>query len=106
VQVAKLQKFERKEEELLLLSFDWDGENIAHIARHRVTTAEAEYALEHPTLDYGFQDWHGEERFVEVGSTARGRILMIVTTWRGTTTRVVTAFDADNEVKQEYLNSR
>ena len=89
-----------------MLTFDWDAENVGHIALHGVTVAEAEYVLLHPTLNYGYQDWHDEERFIEIGSTSAGRILMIVTTWRGLSTRVVTAFDADQSSKDEYLRTR
>jgi uncharacterized DUF497 family protein len=89
-----------------LLEFDWDEENIDHIGEHHVSVAEVEHALNNPTLDYGYQDWHHEERYAEVGMTAHGRILMIITTWRGLKTRVVTAFDADEEEKEEYLKSR
>ena len=89
-----------------LLTFDWDTDNIGHIARHDVTVAEVEYVLEHPTLDYGYQAWHEEERFAEVGSTAQGRVLMVITTWRGLDIRVVTAFDADRESREEYLRRR
>jgi hypothetical protein len=38
-----------------LISFDWDAENLAHIARHGVTAAEAEYVLTHLTFDLGFR---------------------------------------------------
>ena len=85
-----------------MLEFDWDDENEKHIAVHGVTIAEAEYVLQNPTLDYGYQDWHNEDRFAEAGSTNSGRILMVITTWRGLKTRVVTAFDAPGEVAGEY----
>jgi uncharacterized DUF497 family protein len=89
-----------------LLDFEWDSENVGHIARHGVSVAEVEYVLEHPTLEREYQDWSGEERFVEVGATPRGRIVVVVTTWRGLKTRVVTAFDADAGLSEEYLRSR
>jgi uncharacterized DUF497 family protein len=89
-----------------LLSFDWDAENLAHIARHGVTAAEAEYVLNHPTVDLGFQDWHNERRFTEVGPTAEGRLLVVISTERGLKTRVVTAFDAPKHVVKEYFLNR
>ncbi len=89
-----------------MLEFDWDAANIGHIAKHRVTVAEAEFVLRGPTLDYGYQDHNGEERYAEVGGTAHGRILMVITTWRGTKIRVVTAFDAEKNAKDEYLKTR
>lgn len=85
-----------------MLIFDWDSGNIEHIALHGVTTLDAEYALQHATLDIGYQDWHGEERFTEIGATASGRILILVTTWRGDRIRVVTAYDASRSEAYDY----
>ena len=47
-----------------------------------------------------------EERFAEAGATAKGRILVVVTTWRGLKIRVVTAYDAPKEIEAAYLTSR
>jgi uncharacterized DUF497 family protein len=35
----------------------------------------------------------GEERYLNLGATAQGRILLVVTTWREDRVRVVTAFE-------------
>ena len=90
------------------MEFDWEEENLQHIALHNVTAAEAEFVLQNPpTLDLGYQDWHDqEERFAEVGATANGRILTIITTWRGIKTRVITAYDAPISVADEYYRQR
>jgi uncharacterized DUF497 family protein len=88
------------------IEFDWDDSNLEHIAEHSVTREEAEFVLNGSTLDVEFQDWYGEERFVEVGVTAHGRYLTIVTTWRRGRLRVVTAFDASKELVEEYLGTR
>lgn len=85
-----------------MLEFDWDTKNLQHIARHDVTADEVEFVLHGPTLDFGLQDWHEEERFSEAGATANGRILIVITCWRGSKVRVVTAFDAPNLVVEEY----
>jgi uncharacterized DUF497 family protein len=89
-----------------MLNFDWDTGNIEHIALHGVSVDDAEYVLTHPTLDLGVQDWDDEERFGEVGETAKGRILVVVTTWRGDRIRVVTAFDASNSYAVRYRRFR
>ncbi|HZL26923.1 MAG TPA: BrnT family toxin [Acidobacteriaceae bacterium] len=89
-----------------MLEFDWDEENVRHLARHGVTISEAEYALENPTLELDYQIVNEEERFVEVGATARGRVLELVTTFRGWKTRVVTAYDADPDIVEEYHQTR
>jgi len=84
------------------LEFDWDAENLAHIARHDISAAEVEFALAGETLDRGRQDWHDEERFEEVGVTALGRFIVVVTTWRSLRIRVVTAYDAPRELIKAY----
>jgi uncharacterized DUF497 family protein len=58
------------------------------------------------THEVGYQDWHTEERFAEVGITATGRFLLILTTWRDGATRVVTAYDAPRKSIEEYLKNR
>jgi hypothetical protein len=89
-----------------MLEFDWDEENVAHIAEHEVTPEEVESVLEGSTIDVEYQDWHEEERFAEVGLTSHGRVLMVITTWRGLKIRPVTAYDAPRELAQEYFRSR
>jgi uncharacterized DUF497 family protein len=68
------------------LEFEWDEANKGHIARHGVAPMEAEEALLRDTLDIEMQFANasdGEERLLHLGETAKGRILQIVTTWRG-----------------------
>jgi uncharacterized protein len=87
--------------------FDWDEDNLQHISEHGVTADEAEYVLQHLALELEYQDWHAtEERLQEVGITADGRFLIVVTTSRGNRIRVVTAYDAPNYAVQEYFKYR
>ena len=46
--------------------FDWDEDNIAHIASHGVTPEEAEQVLRNDPADGGTQNVDGEDRFVDV----------------------------------------
>ena len=86
-----------------MLLFDWDDANLQHIALHAVRREEVEFALSGRTVDLARQDWHEEEeRYVEVGVTASGRMLEIVTTFRGLELRVVTAYDAPPGAIKEY----
>ena len=88
-----------------MFGFDWDDANSDHIAQHDVTRAEAEYALLDALAldDYTVDD---ERRFDEVGETAAGHILKIVTTERHGKIRVVTAYDAPLDEKRQFLRSR
>ena len=65
------------------MTFDWDEANVGHIALHGVSQAEVEFVLQRPTIDLGVQDWHDEECFMELGATEKGRVLAVITMWRG-----------------------
>ncbi len=70
--------------------------NAAHIARHRVTPAEAEQVFHDPRIAWaGISHARGEWRFAFIGRTAAGRILYVVVTPRDGMVRVVTAYRAN-----------
>jgi uncharacterized DUF497 family protein len=83
--------------------FDWDEANIAHIAEHDVMPAEAEQVIESCPLylDYSMQS--GEIRHREVGETATGRILLVVSTTRNDRLRVITAYPPSRSLRITYL---
>jgi uncharacterized DUF497 family protein len=83
--------------------FDWDDENRTHIAVHQVSCSEAEQVIYNEPFDLEFQTESGEERFAQIGETNAGRILVIISTWRGTKIRVVTAFDASKAMKTMFI---
>lgn len=78
-------------------AFDWDGANIAHIARHTVTPEEAEQVLSGASLPLPIEERGSEERHTELGETAGGRLLVVAWTWRSQKIRVVTAFPANRK---------
>ena len=86
-----------------MVPFDWDDENRVHIAAHSVSCAEAEQVIDNEPFDLEFQPVNGEERFVQLGETNAGRILVVVSTWRKTLIRVITAFDAPKALKRVYI---
>jgi hypothetical protein len=43
-----------------------------------------------------------EERYLNLGATLRGRVLLVVTIWRGDRVRVVTAFEPIKRLIQFY----
>jgi len=90
-----------------VLEFEWDEANREHIARHDVTTEEAEEVVLGDPLDTELQIANGgdeEERLLQLGETAEGRILQLVTTWRGGKVRVISAWDAPRQLKLYYLS--
>jgi uncharacterized DUF497 family protein len=86
-----------------MVQFNWDDENRAHIAAHSVSCAEAEEVVTNEPFDLELQTANGEERFVQLGETNGGRILVVVSTWRKALIRVVTAFDAPKAMKRLYI---
>ncbi len=77
--------------------FDWDAGNISHIAKHDVTTVEAEQVVLGATVMLDVEERNGEDRHTELGQTAAGRLLLVVWTGRLGKVRVVTAFPANRK---------
>lgn len=88
------------------IEFDWDEANVGHIARHQVQPVEAEQVILNNPLDLGMEIIEGEERFVNLGATSLGRILLVVTTWREDRIRVVTAFAPIKRLVQFYYQEQ
>jgi hypothetical protein len=88
------------------LLFDWDESNRGHLAQHNVQQEEVEQAILGDPLDIEMQvveQSNGEERLLQIGETAKGRILQLLTTWRGGKVRVISAWDAPKQLKTYYL---
>jgi uncharacterized DUF497 family protein len=92
---------------MAILYFDWDKNNIDHIAEHDVTPEEAEQVILGDPLELGFDpDVNGEDRWTHLGETNRGRILLVIITTRGEQIRVVTSFEAERQDKLLYLETK
>jgi len=88
------------------VEFNWDSQNLKHIARHRVTPQEAEQALRNDPLVVQFQEHAVEERVLCLGQTDRGRLLAVVHAERGRAIRVVTAYPMTSRQQGIYLRER
>jgi uncharacterized protein len=86
--------------------FDWDEANVGHVARHSVLPDEAEHVILNDPVDLGLEIVDGEERHVNLGATVKGRVLLVVTTWREDRVRVVTAFEPIKRLIQFYYLER
>jgi uncharacterized protein len=86
--------------------FDWDEGNERHIARHDVERREAQEVILNDPLDLGLELVGGEDRYLSLGTINAGRILLVVTTWRGERVRVVTAFEPARRLKQINYRNR
>lgn len=88
------------------IEFDWDSANIGHIARHQVRPEEAEQVILGDPLDLGLEMAEEEERYLSLGATEAGRILLVVTTWREGRVRVITAFEPAKRLVHLYYQQR
>ena len=87
---------------VIALEFDWDEQNIGHLARHQISPAEAEQVVINRPVDLASELRNGEERVPHIGETNAGRILVLVTTMRGKKVRVVTAWPANKNYRQYF----
>ena len=88
------------------IEFDWDEANAAHLTRHSVLPEEAEQVILNDPVDLGMEIVEGEERYLNLGATVQGRVLLVVTTWREDRVRVVTAFEPIKRLIQFYYQKR
>ena len=76
------------------------------MARHSVLPEEAEQVILNDPVDLGVEVFEGEERYLNLGATVQGRVLLVVTTWREDRVRVVTAFEPIKRLIQFYYQER
>jgi uncharacterized DUF497 family protein len=86
--------------------FEWDANNIEHIARHNVLPPEAEQAIMNKPIDLTRELRSGEVRIRQLGITNAGRILIVLSTMVEKRIRVVTAHDASRRLRAYYLTIR
>lgn len=71
-----------------------------------VLPEEAEQVILNDPVDVGMEIVEGEERYLNLGATVQGRVLLVVTTWREDRVRVVTAFEPIKRLIQFYYQER
>ena len=87
--------------------FNWDASNRKHLARHGVKPQEAEQAILDPRMIVvEIEHVGGEERSRVVGMTRKGRVLTLVSTFRGDAIRPITAFDAMLRDQESYFEAK
>ena len=57
-------------------------------------------------IDLGMEIVEGKERFLSLGETSKGRVLLVVTTWREHRIRVVTAFEPVKRLVRFYYREK
>jgi uncharacterized DUF497 family protein len=87
------------------LLFEWDPKKARlNIKRHKISFDEASTAFRDPlsrTIDDPLHS-DDEERFVLIGQSIRGRLLVVVHTERGDRIRIISARLATNKERFRY----
>lgn len=88
------------------MRFDWDEGNQLHIARHAVTSKEAEEAATIDPLEAAVQYLGAENRILCFGRTKAGRLLTLLYTERQGKRRVVTAYEMTKDQQRLYFEGK
>lgn len=91
------------------LHFQWDKNKAEqNIEKHRVTFAEAATVFGDPLSSTIPAPSHSveEQRFVTIGESARGSLLVIVHTDRQDSIRIISAREATRRERQDYEQKR
>lgn len=86
------------------MHFEWDRDKAAaNLRKHRVDFREASTVL-HDPLSTTFPDpaSEGEQRFVTIGTSALGHLLVVAHTDRGDTIRLISARRATRRERRFY----
>lgn len=86
------------------LEFDWNEENVRHLAAHQILPAEAEEVVCNRPVDLESRIRNGEDRIAQIGETNAGIVLVVVTTTRERKVRVVTAWPANKKYRRYFLS--
>jgi uncharacterized DUF497 family protein len=86
--------------------FDWDADNLTHLAEHDVSPDEFEQVVENNPIDLDYQVVDGEDRMLQVGITNAAKILTILSTVRASRIRPITAFPSTKRQIQAYFKYR
>jgi uncharacterized protein len=78
----------------MTLEFEWDDDKAdRNLFKHGVPFEEAETIFRDPNLytEFDVQHSSNEERYINIGFSNRGRLLLVVHTMRQATIRIITA---------------
>jgi len=90
------------------LSFEWDEEKAkANLKKHRVSFDEAttvlidSFSITIPDPDHSVD----EQRYIDIGSSDNGRVLVVVYTERGSNIRIISCRKATLSERKRYEES-
>ena len=91
------------------LQFEWDHvKAAANRKKHRVSFDEAETDFGDPGEQTIFDEDHSEDehRFISLGMSNRGRVLVVSCTERGDRIRIISARVANKLVRRQYEEAK
>ncbi|MCI0617559.1 BrnT family toxin [bacterium] len=87
------------------LNFEWDDEKAKkNLRNHQVSFEEAKSVFNDPFLITYPDPKHsvGEQRFLNIGFSTRGRVLIVVHTERGENIRIISCRKATPSERRDY----
>ena len=90
------------------LQFEWDAEKAAsNLQKHRVAFQESTTIFDDPEFITVVDDEHSldEDRYISIGMSNLGRLLMVAHTDRGGRIRIISAREATKREERFYVES-
>ena len=87
------------------LTFEWDEEKAAaNLRKHKVSFDEAKTVFGDPMSLTIFDETHSteEQRYIDIGISARGRLLVVAYTERGSNIRIISSRRATPAERKQY----
>jgi hypothetical protein len=87
------------------LEFEWDSSKAAkNEKKHRVTFNEARTVFDDPRVIYQYDEKNsnGEDRFIAIGLSDKGRLLQVSHVDRGVAIRIISARKASPNQEKAY----
>jgi len=86
-------------------AFEWDEDKAeANLRKHRIGFGEAATVFHDPLIASMLDPDHsdGEQRFIAIGRSARGRLLVVVYAERGNSIRIISCRRATSSERRVY----
>ena len=90
-----------------MIDFEWDtGKAMANRRKHAVAFPEAATIFRDPLSITAYDPDHSgeEDRYITVGNSVAGRLLIVAHTDRGTRTRIISARELTRAEREAYEN--
>jgi uncharacterized DUF497 family protein len=88
---------------IVRMNYEWDPKkSAANLRKHGIRFAEAVIVFQDESALTIEEQHSDEERFMRLGMDAKGRILVVVYTWREERVRIISARQATSREREKY----